>query len=94
MVVVFPHRYPALRACSLLAEFLPAVARQLFNAAFVSCWDHLFAEDQDELVLVIEQALGNEQSTNKDVRLILLNLAEFMEFMNRGRLLVSENILA
>jgi hypothetical protein len=86
-------RYPALRACSLLGEFLPAVARQLFNAAFVSCWDQLFGEDQDDLVVTIEQALSNEQTTNKDVRLVLLNLAEFMQFMHRGRLLVSEDLL-
>lgn len=34
---------PALRACHSLAQVQPAMARELFPAAFVSCWSELDA---------------------------------------------------
>ena len=36
----------ALRACVTLAEAHPPLARELFNAAFVSCWTELFEQYQ------------------------------------------------
>ena len=37
---------PALRSCVGLAEAHPLLARELFNAAFVSCWTELFEQYQ------------------------------------------------
>ena len=52
--------------------------RELFNAAFVSCWNELPEQFQDELVHAIETAL---MSPNIPPELLhqLLDLAEFME---------------
>jgi serine/threonine-protein kinase mTOR len=36
----------AIRACVSLAETHPPLARELFNAAFVSCWTELFEQYQ------------------------------------------------
>lgn len=54
------------------------LARELFNAAFVSCWPELYDQHQDYLVRSLETAF---QSPNipPDILQILLNLAEFME---------------
>jgi FKBP12-rapamycin complex-associated protein len=35
-----------LRACATLAEAYPPLARDLFNAAFVSCWTELYDQYQ------------------------------------------------
>merc|ERR1719183_1759172 len=40
----------ALRACSSLAQANPAIARELFAAAFVSCWSELDSGMQSQLV--------------------------------------------
>jgi hypothetical protein len=37
---------PALRSCSALAQKYHALARELFNAAFVSCWTDLYDQYQ------------------------------------------------
>lgn len=38
-----------LRACANLAEVYPPLARDLFNAAFVSCWTELYDQYQVRL---------------------------------------------
>jgi FKBP12-rapamycin complex-associated protein len=68
----------ALRACATLAsDYLP-LSRELFNAAFVSCWTELQDYNQDELIRSIEIALASPKIPN-DILQQLLNLAEFME---------------
>ena len=47
----------ALRACAGLAGIYYPLARDLFNAAFVSCWTELYDQFQEELVRSIETAL-------------------------------------
>lgn len=47
----------ALRACAGLAGVYPPLAKDLFNAAFVSCWVELYDQYQEELVRSIELAL-------------------------------------
>ena len=84
---------PALRACSHLAEYLPSLSMELFNVAFVSCWGELYADVQEDLILTMERALKDEMVQNNNIKLILLNLAEFMQFMNRGRMPVTEDVL-
>ncbi|KAJ5666232.1 uncharacterized protein N7477_008680, partial [Penicillium maclennaniae] len=69
---------PALRACASLAGIYQPLARDLFNAAFVSCWTELYDQYQEELVRSIEKALTST-NISPEILQILLNLAEFME---------------
>jgi FKBP12-rapamycin complex-associated protein len=68
----------ALRACAGLAGLYYPLARELFNAAFVSCWTELYEQYQDELVRAIETALISP-NIPPEILQALLNLAEFME---------------
>ncbi|TVY35909.1 Serine/threonine-protein kinase [Lachnellula subtilissima] len=68
----------ALRACASLASVYPPLARELFNSAFVSCWNDLFEPYQDDLIQNIELAIKSPQ-VPPELLGILLNLAEFME---------------
>ncbi|GAA5903699.1 hypothetical protein JCM6882_003390 [Rhodosporidiobolus microsporus] len=67
-----------LRACANLAEVYPPLARDLFNAAFVSCWTELYDQYQEELVRAIQTALASP-TLPPELTQTLLNLAEFME---------------
>lgn len=55
--------------------------RDLFNAAFVSCWTELTEAQQDELILSLEQALTSQEIP--EITQTLLNLAEFMEHCDK-----------
>ncbi|KZF22892.1 phosphatidylinositol 3-kinase tor2 [Xylona heveae TC161] len=68
----------ALRACAGLAGVYYPLAKDLFNAAFVSCWTELYDQYQEELVRSIEIALTSPHIP-PEILQILLNLAEFME---------------
>ncbi|KAF3491110.1 phosphatidylinositol 3-kinase tor2 [Arthroderma uncinatum] len=68
----------ALRACASLAGIYQPLAKDLFNAAFVSCWTELYHQYQEELVHSIDLALTS-QNIPPEILQILLNLAEFME---------------
>ncbi|RKO90751.1 armadillo-type protein, partial [Blyttiomyces helicus] len=68
----------ALRACHNLAGVYYPLARELFNAAFVSCWSELYDQFQDELVRSLELALTSP-NIPPEIQQTLLNLAEFME---------------
>ena len=68
----------ALRACASLASVYLPLARELFNSAFVSCWNELYEQFQDELIQNIESAIKSEH-VPPDLLGLLLNLAEFME---------------
>ncbi|EPX74347.1 phosphatidylinositol kinase Tor2 [Schizosaccharomyces octosporus yFS286] len=68
----------ALRACAALAAAYQPLARELFNASFVSCWSELYDHFQEELVRSIEIALTSPHISPEIIQ-ILLNLAEFME---------------
>lgn len=57
------------------------VHRDLFNAAFVSCWSELNEDQQDELIRSIELALTSQDIA--EVTQTLLNLAEFMEHSDK-----------
>ena len=69
---------PPLRAAAPLAQARPAVARELFPAAFVSCWAELSPGAQDALVRSLEAALASPSIPAETVT-ALLDLAEFME---------------
>ena len=68
----------ALRACAGLAGVYQPLAKDLFNAAFISCWTELFEPYQEELVRSIEVAITSPHIP-PEILQVLLNLAEFME---------------
>ena len=68
----------ALRACAGLAGVYQPLAKDLFNAAFVSCWTELYEQYQEELVRSLETALTSPHIP-PEILQVLLNLAEFME---------------
>ena len=53
------------------------VCRELFNAAFVSCWMELRPRHQEDLVLNLKQALSHQNIP--EITQTVLNLSEFME---------------
>jgi len=69
---------PALRSCSILAQKYHPLARELFHASFVSCWNELQDRYQDDLIRCIDSAF---HATNlpSEVLHALLNLVELME---------------
>lgn len=69
---------PVLRACKELASVYQPLARELFNAAFVSVWPHLSSPTQDNLIRALETAFQSAQLPSEILQ-TLLNLAEFME---------------
>ena len=54
----------ALRACASLASVYQPLAKDLFNAAFVSCWTELYDQYQEELVrsLEIATSIGHQET--------------------------------
>ncbi|KAI9272821.1 armadillo-type protein [Phascolomyces articulosus] len=76
----------ALRACVFLASAYTPLARELFNAAFVSCWNELYDQYKDELVASLETAL-KAPNIPPEIIQILLHLAEFMEHDNNNKML-------
>ncbi|KAJ7215054.1 phosphatidylinositol 3-kinase [Mycena pura] len=69
----------ALRACMSLVETQSALGKELFNAAFLSCWgEQLYEQYQDHLVRSIETALTSPIAPSEVIRR-LLDLCEFME---------------
>ncbi|KZV74520.1 atypical/PIKK/FRAP protein kinase [Peniophora sp. CONT] len=68
----------ALRACMGLVDIHPPLARELFNAAFISCWRELYEQYQEDLVRAIEFAITSDTTPSELVHR-LLNLCEFME---------------
>ncbi|KAG5838755.1 hypothetical protein ANANG_G00226940 [Anguilla anguilla] len=73
--------FPRLRSCWSLAQTYIPLARDLFNAAFLSCWSELSEDQQDELIHSIELALTSQDIA--EVTQTLLNLAEFMEHSDK-----------
>ncbi|CAH1772250.1 unnamed protein product [Owenia fusiformis] len=82
---------PALRSCWALAQTYNPLARDLFNAAFVSCWTELSEHQQDELITSLEQALTSQDIP--EITQTLLNLAEFMEHCDKGPLPLDSPLL-
>lgn len=68
----------ALRACANLASVYQPLAKDLFNAAFISCWTELYEGYQEELIKSLETAITSP-NVPPEILQVLLNLAEFME---------------
>ncbi|XP_017768823.1 PREDICTED: target of rapamycin [Nicrophorus vespilloides] len=82
---------PALRSCLSLAQSYPQLPKDLFNAAFVSCWTELSEGMQKELIKSLEQALL--VADIPEITQTILNLAEFMEHCDRGPLPIDAKLL-
>lgn len=82
---------PALRSCLSLAQSYNQLPKDLFNAAFVSCWTELNETMQKELIQSFEQALTIADLP--EITQTILNLAEFMEHCDKGPLPLSPQLL-
>ncbi|CAG9112211.1 unnamed protein product [Plutella xylostella] len=82
---------PALRACLSLAHNYSQLLRDLFNAAFVSCWTELDQTARQELANALEQALTAPDAP--ELAHTVLNLAEFMEHCECGALPIAPPLL-
>ncbi|KIK61711.1 hypothetical protein GYMLUDRAFT_42743 [Collybiopsis luxurians FD-317 M1] len=68
----------ALRACMSLVDVHAPLAKELFNAAFMSCWVELYDQYQEDLIRSIETAISAPNAPSELIHR-WLNLAEFME---------------
>lgn len=82
---------PALRSCRALAQNYPKLLRDLFNAAFVSCWTELSTKMKTELANALEQALDVQDVP--EITQTILNLAEFMEHCDKDALPIDLKLL-
>ena len=69
---------PFLQTCSSLAQAHLPLARELFQAAFVSCWTEL-SEVYQEHIIRSMHVVFYSPTVPPDILLVMLNLAEFME---------------
>ena len=79
------------RSCWALGQSYTQMPRDLFNAAFVSCWTELSQQHQNELVKSLEQALRVPDLP--EITQTILNLAEFMEHCEKGPLPLDPQLL-
>ncbi|XP_013111288.1 serine/threonine-protein kinase Tor [Stomoxys calcitrans] len=84
-------RSHALRACRVLAEDYDKLLRDLFNAAFISCWTELSPEHKNELTQSLIQAL--QVTDMPEITQTILNLAEFMEHCDKDPILIDPKLL-
>lgn len=84
-------RSHALRACRVLAEDYDKLLRDLFNAAFISCWTELSTEHKNELTQSLIQAL--QVTDMPEITQTILNLAEFMEHCDKDPILIDPKLL-
>lgn len=84
-------RSHALRACRVLAEDYDKLLRDLFNAAFISCWTELSTEHKNELTQSLIQAL--QVTDMPEITQTILNLAEFMEHCDKDPILIDSKLL-
>lgn len=64
-----------------MAQTYSQLPRDLFNAAFVSCWTELTDALQQELIRTLEQALMVPDLP--EITQTILNLAEFMDHCDK-----------
>ncbi|KAH8375520.1 target of rapamycin [Drosophila serrata] len=81
----------ALRACRSLAQEYDTLLRDLFNAAFISCWTELSPDLKSELTQSLIQAL--QVTDMPEITQTILNLAEFMEHCDRDPIPIETNLL-
>ncbi|GAB6019044.1 hypothetical protein CHUAL_000671 [Chamberlinius hualienensis] len=82
---------PALRSCYTLAQTYQQLQKDLFNAAFVSCWAELDSNLQEHLIEALKTALTSQDTS--EITQTLLNLAEFMEHCDQGPIILEAPLL-
>ena len=75
---------PSLRGCFALAQAYPPLARELFNAAFVSCWSMLDVPSKNKSLVEALKIAFEAPAIPAEIVQQLLNLAEFMEHDDKG----------
>lgn len=83
---------PALRACSQLHQLYRQLSRELFNAAFVSCWTEMGSQSKAKVLCALEIAFRSD-TIPAEILQTLLKLAEFMEHDDKP-LPINKNTLA
>ncbi|CAD5209675.1 unnamed protein product [Bursaphelenchus xylophilus] len=81
----------ALRICAPLAELYEPLAKELFNAAFMSVWTELTESDQDEVTAQFVDVI-TICPYSEPIQAVL-NLAEFMDHSEKGPLPIKYNLL-
>ncbi|KAH9066494.1 atypical/PIKK/FRAP protein kinase [Lactarius vividus] len=81
----------ALRACMSLVDVHSPLAKELFNAVFISCWRELYEQYQEDLVRAVDRAITSPTAPSELIHR-LLNLCEFMEHEDQ-RLPIENSIL-
>lgn len=69
---------PALRACSSLGQKHGTLTKQLFNVAFLSCWNGLNDKLQDDFIASLETVFQSP-TVPQNILQSLLELLEYME---------------
>lgn len=82
---------PALRSCKALAQNYPQLLRDLFNAAFISCWTELSDDKKTQLTANLKEALLAPDLP--EITQTILNLAEFMEHCDNQKLPIDSKML-
>jgi len=72
----------SLEVCAPLAQVCEPLASELFNPAFLSCWDNLDEETRLNLIEQLELAMRSKK-TPRDVLKKFLELIDFMEHDNK-----------
>lgn len=72
----------ALRACNPLAQAYAPLSKDLFNSAFISCWNQLDENYQKRLIQLLERTLRVENTP--ELATTVLNLVEFMEHTDKN----------
>lgn len=74
----------ALRACSRLAEVHPTLGRELFNAAFVSCWAELYGENQEELAAQLDRAMTDTTENTREIKQVNVTIGLCISLSYQG----------
>ncbi|KAJ2349704.1 phosphatidylinositol kinase- protein kinase tor1, partial [Coemansia sp. RSA 2671] len=82
---------PALRACLGLAPKHPKLSGELFNAAFISCWNEISAEHRQGIANMFQE-IAQLPDMSADILKSMLRLADLME-RNRQPPFVSSKLL-
>ena len=69
----------ALRALHQICTSYNILARDLFNATFISCWSNLPQLHREELISILEKGLKTSKSP--EITQVILNLLEFTEHL-------------
>ncbi|KAE9555270.1 hypothetical protein FO519_001521 [Halicephalobus sp. NKZ332] len=82
----------SLNCCGSLAEAYPQLAKELFNASFMSVWTKLSTEEHTEIAYQFAECL--RKCPYGEATQAILNLAEFMDHSEKGPLPVNYPLLS